>query len=557
MLRIPRQLLNPLAVIACLGLMAANPSGAHHVLDDSELVWFVVFSDTHIGANLGGYGEKDTDRLDWATGEMVNTIQPEFIINAGDLTDATNGFLIPTGQKDGEWESYRGILDANGMTPDFYYDIPGNHDHYSEWPLEHYLTWSMQGSQDGQLNHAWTHTDATGQKYLFIGLATCASNGAIAPFDDAGLDETDLTFLGNTLEENADADIVTVFGHHPLESLNDGHDEFYNALAANSVSAYIFGHTHEYATWWENATVHVNIDSITKGNSRNIALVAFDGLGMSVNVFDVQKWPQVMITAPVDAELGENHLYDYMISNALPEAKIRALAFHPDGVASATAVIDSDLTIPMVKVGDRLWEAPFDPREMDPNVPHVATVTINAGGTTASDEVVFYLFEDDTPIDNPEETEPSPEWVEAVEFVEAVEDYEVITADWVEESADVVSWPESDYEIVEDTGVESDIPGSDIPGSDIPGSDIPEDEWKSDGVSSEELAEFDFWGVDGTADGLEEDIVADSKAMGQIPGPKSSGCSSASTVAADPAGLLLIVLLGLLVLFMRRWRWSC
>ena len=136
MLRKPKELLKPLAILACLGLMAANPGGAHHVLDDSELVWFVVISDTHIGANLGGYGDKDTDRLAWATSEMVDTIQPEFIINAGDLTDATNGLFVPTGQKDGEWETYQEILDANGMTPDFYYDVPGNHDHYSEWPFE-------------------------------------------------------------------------------------------------------------------------------------------------------------------------------------------------------------------------------------------------------------------------------------------------------------------------------------------------------------------------------------------------------------------------------------
>ena len=51
-----------------------------------RLFWFMVISDTHVGAE----DEQDTNFLAWATREARAVISPQFIVNTGDLTDSTN-----------------------------------------------------------------------------------------------------------------------------------------------------------------------------------------------------------------------------------------------------------------------------------------------------------------------------------------------------------------------------------------------------------------------------------------------------------------------------------
>jgi len=72
---------------------------------------------------VGPGGEED--RFRWILEEGVSTIDPWFVVNTGDVTDGTNGVFY-TGHVEGEWISYRAILDAAGMTPDAYFDVPGN-----------------------------------------------------------------------------------------------------------------------------------------------------------------------------------------------------------------------------------------------------------------------------------------------------------------------------------------------------------------------------------------------------------------------------------------------
>ena len=56
--------------------------------------------------------------------EPRQVITPQFIVNTGDLTDCTNGGIIPNGPYQAEWDTYRQILESAGITPDFYYDMP-------------------------------------------------------------------------------------------------------------------------------------------------------------------------------------------------------------------------------------------------------------------------------------------------------------------------------------------------------------------------------------------------------------------------------------------------
>lgn len=87
----------------------------------------MIISDIHVGTS----GSQDTDHLAWAVGPAQQVVNPAFIVATGDLTDSTNGGIIPNGPYLAEWQAYRQILDAAGMTSAFYYDIPGNHDHYT------------------------------------------------------------------------------------------------------------------------------------------------------------------------------------------------------------------------------------------------------------------------------------------------------------------------------------------------------------------------------------------------------------------------------------------
>jgi hypothetical protein len=502
-------------------LSAANPMGAHYSHETDELLWFLVISDTHIGAQIG-YGDKDTERLHWATSELVDTVLPSFLVNAGDLTDATGGLYIPTGQKDKEWQSYRDICVANGMTPEFYYDLPGNHDQYSQWPTTHYLGYSIQGAASGQINHSWTRVDTTGQKYLFIGLATCGSDGAIPPFDNAGLDTADLAFLHSTLSAHGDADIIIMFGHHPIDRFKHGESQFRQVLEDHNVLGYYFGHTHKYSMAWENGALQFNLDSLTKGDKEHVALVALDGMGLSTRVFDVYDWPQVLITTPLNAQLAQNHLYDYMISNALPTARVRALALHPNGIASVQAFINGSIPVTMELVEDNVWQGEFDPTLLDPDTSHLVEVVAVGGGKTRTDRAVFYVFDDPDPIDpvepNPEE---SPDYVEEPFRVEEVEPSRIEEPTNDLGSSDVVSL-DSGWGFEEIRGQDSD-----------------EDTlWPP-----EELAPGE---VSGTGDALESD--GETPAQGEIPlssGPKS-GCSSSPTSPATyPAGWLWLALLGL------------
>ena len=100
-------------------------------------------SDLHIGQR----GTTDSTRLQWLVTTARNVIKPSFIVATGDLTDSTNGnlFGIPNGPYQAEWDQYKAILTARMPGPDFFYDLPGNHDAYSDPDFAYYLANSVQG----------------------------------------------------------------------------------------------------------------------------------------------------------------------------------------------------------------------------------------------------------------------------------------------------------------------------------------------------------------------------------------------------------------------------
>ena len=116
---------------------AGDPHSAYYDEANDRVFWFIQASDTHIGTS----GTKDSDNLNWLVTEARQVIDPSFIFVTGDLTDSTNGNLLgwPDGPYQEEWDEYKSIVDIDGITQENYYDIPGNHDAYSDKDFEYNL----------------------------------------------------------------------------------------------------------------------------------------------------------------------------------------------------------------------------------------------------------------------------------------------------------------------------------------------------------------------------------------------------------------------------------
>jgi len=391
-------------------VQAGFPHGAFYSPDASRVFWFIHVSDPHIGAR----GSTDADRLRWIVTTGRSVIGPEFIVATGDLTDSTNGNLFgyPDGPYQAEWDEYKNILAAAGADdPAFFHDIPGNHDAYNDQSFAYYRANSVQGRATGGTQVSWTRQFDFG-KYHLLGVNTADNTGA--PFslfwpwgDHAGLDETELTFIRNSLSANADADLTFVFGHHPVTDtgvsddtwLYYGHQAFISELGARGSSLYNYGHTHRasealfdgdsYTGPMPGDGVHYyNVASLGKSSASNFSVVAVDCNGVSSVTQTVGTWPVVLITAPVDAYVGSAvnpYAYTVPAANGNP---IRALIFDPGTLSSVSFRVDGAVTwtaMERVSGNAALWAGSW-------NAASVAagehTIEVRAVGTTTRSNTI-------------------------------------------------------------------------------------------------------------------------------------------------------------------------
>ncbi len=507
-----------LLALVLVGILSSGSAAAleYSYLDGpDDLTWFVAISDTHVGAEELVYGNKDLIRLEWACTTLVATTDPAFIVNTGDLTDATSWGMIPGDQVETEWIEYAETVAGNGMDPGFYFDVPGNHDHYGDGDLTYYSTWSISGGEDGATNHAWTFS-AGETNALALGLATCASDGKNAPADNAGLDGDDQAFLADTLAAHPDEDLVVVFGHHPVDDLGEGRSVLEDLLAQDRTGLYLYGHTHDWDEFWDLGALHVNIRSLTKSGNKNVGLVAVDGGGVSVRVFDVQDWPQVLVTAPLDRDLGGGHEQAFKIPWYLEEAPIRALAFDPSGIAAVEWSLDGELWSPMEEVEEHVYQGTFD-ASLLPEYPKTLRVRAFAagGGEPALHEVVLLSDPDAEDPNPPDPVEPSPEVVEP--------EWDVSEGD-VTEGDEVVEGLEEIIETPDVPGTAPDITAVEFPDDDVPAPDVP---------------------VGGNPESLEEDS-GPSGPIHTLPAGEKGGCAASAEPSAAWA-LLLALACALLV----------
>jgi len=415
--------------MVCIGVLmvffvgyafSGNPSGAYYSTVSDNVFWFIQVTDTHVGTR----GSQDSDNLLWLVTEAKETVAPEFIVVSGDLTDSTNGNLFgwPNGPYQAEWDEYKGILKQSDVNADNYFDLPGNHDAYSDQYFDYYRANSIQGQATDSTQVSWTRQFDYG-KYHFLGINTADNSGDPFSFswpwgDYAGLDTSELSFIQNELSLHNDADLTFVFGHHPVTDtgvsddtwLYYGTEEFISLLDQNGASLYGFGHTHRssetlfagdaYTGYMSGAgVVYLNISSLGKSSENNFSVIAVDCNGISTRTQTMGVWPLVMITAPVDDYLGVSpdlsaNPYGYAVPNAA-DNPIRALIFDSQTVSHVQYRIDGDdqwYAMQPVAGNSRLWEAVWDASMLAEGA---HTIQVQATGSSVQSDIITVTVESD------------------------------------------------------------------------------------------------------------------------------------------------------------------
>jgi hypothetical protein len=404
-----------LVLAACVFLpahpvvQAGTPTGARYNPLGNEIFWFIHASDLHIGMS----GSNDTTRLQWLVTTARNIIQPSFVVATGDLTDSTNGnwLGIPNGPYQAEWDQYKAIVDGAGAGPTFFYDIPGNHDAYSDATFQYYRLNSVQGRATGGTQVSWTRDFGFG-RYHFLGVNSSGNDGRAFslsfPFgDNAGLDPAELDFIGDELAAHAAAKLTFVFGHHPVTDTGQsddtwlfyGHQDFIRALDTCRVSTYNYGHTHDtaqalftgnaYTGTMDNGGLHYNnVASLGKSSSLNYTLMAVDSDGVSSVTRTVNTWPLVLITAPVDRYVGSAvNPYAYTVP-AASDNFVRALAFDTGAISQVRFRIDGGTTwytMTRAAAGSPVWQGAWNASALAAGEHSIEVQAI--GTSTVSDSI--------------------------------------------------------------------------------------------------------------------------------------------------------------------------
>ncbi len=365
--------------LASTPAQAIDPGATRYLDDASELFWFLQITDTHVGANLG-YGTQDTDNLAWVLTAADEVIRPEFIVNTGDLVDATNGYLVPTAQYQDEWDEYNEVLAEQTVT--FFHDLPGNHDTYFDEGATYYIGNALIGTAYGVWHEAWSHAFDYGE-YVFVGMNSADTTGSWAGFDTPELTDDELAFVSESLDAYSDASLAFVFSHHPQWDLEGGGDEAAAILAEHGVSVWASGHVHAHSAQQRDGTLHQVLDSAGKGSEHNLGLFAVDGNGVSTRAYDIDNWPYVLITAPVDGALGGENPHAYPVSRNHEENPVRALIFDPEEPLSVSFSVDGGEAQSMERIGPAVWQGAWDATLYEEGLHEISVVAVTSSGSDA------------------------------------------------------------------------------------------------------------------------------------------------------------------------------
>jgi hypothetical protein len=541
---------------------AADPSLAAYSADGSRLLWALQLTDTHIDTFLNGNEE---DRLRWALSEGVVAIQPDFVVVTGDTTDGTNGILY-SGANQGEWDLYRSIVDGAGMNdPDYYFDLPGNHDAYGDGGLALFRQNSVQGSATGRTQAEW-RVDRPWGSTCFVGVATPQEQGQPWPLDPTELTPAELAETEAFLAGNPECRVTVAFGHHDAREAKGG-DAFAALCHTYGIGHYLHGHTHDYAlSFQDGGPLVLRTDSLGQGGDHQVTVLALDHDTFAwETVAADDPWPLAVATAPVRGRFQTGSSWgnpEYLelpwappVPRGCTEAPVRVLLFDAAPVSAATFRLDEGPWIDLVQRQDvpAQWRGRFDASSLAGGW---HTLAIRATGSKErSFEVPVRLVDgpcelgDEDPDGGPPlvpdtSEEPLPE--AAVEVVEELE----VAPDAMEPVAEV-QIAEARPDVPADSGGDPEAPEAGPP-DDAPAVPHPE----GNDTPGEPGKEVDL-GRDLGPD-ADPDVPADADGSyeGTLQRPAGSSTGSGCAAAASPSdrSASLLTLLAVLAIVRRRAR---
>ncbi len=387
---------------------ANDPHSAFYSRGSENVFWFMHIADSHIGATIFE-GPNDTEHLEYVLNDAVTVIDPTFVVNTGDLVDGSLNDIPAWGQEQAEWDAYKQIYTQAGMTPSFYFDLPGNHDGYDDIGMLFYLTDSMQGQHNSELFVSWTVGLPLGE-YYFFGLNT-AGNGSGKWFEDPEVTPDELTALETGLLNHASAQLTFALGHHRLDQPDNGH-QVAQLLKHAGGGFYLHGHVHSYSEYLQgDGSIVVNqIDTLGKKNYNNIAVAAIDHNSLMYRATDVvAPWPLILITAPASRWLRGNadlNPFAYEVCKDRPDNPVRALVFADETPTEVWVEIGGSASAQMSLAAgsNSLWEAEVDTSSLSEGV-HDVTVTVTLDGDDTAESITATFLDgpcdvlpaDDTP----------------------------------------------------------------------------------------------------------------------------------------------------------------
>jgi predicted phosphodiesterase len=314
---------------------ATTPSTTKGQIATSEygIFWFIHITDTQ---SMYQPDKLIKDREQWFfdfANETVNTIEPKFVLNTGDLVNSDyHGFFNKhTGQIPYEWNTYNQILTSAGMNKSNYYDVMGNHDVYEDEGF----TWYLNGSIQQQLYYDFEFDLSalgTTKNYHFIGLHTPEDHGAKYPFSLFGyLNNSELDWYEKKLIENNDADLTVIFGHHPAYEIAEGGSRFFQLNQKYGVDLYLVGHGHDNnQEMINNEMVSIETAKLSDAKDCYRIMVVDDDI-ISSSVQTKYQWPVGVISSPSDYQ----NIYADMTATKITQLdEIHVMTWSPKEIKS-------------------------------------------------------------------------------------------------------------------------------------------------------------------------------------------------------------------------------
>ncbi len=396
-------------VLAAPTAQAAGPASAHYARGTEGVFWFLHVSDVHTGTEMfPGYKQNQ----DFAYGPVVQTIKPWFFVATGDLVDASPNGIPTSGQDPAEWAEYKALYQNAGLKPDFYFDLPGNHDGYGDYGMTRYLANSLQGSTNNALTTSWTVDTPVG-KYLFLGLNS-VGNGSPPGFQQPEFRQEDILAAQQALIANQDAELVFFLAHHRLTEPTNS-DQIVSLMTSLGGGFYLHGDVHEYKEYTDgDPSIVVNeVNSLGKSKVDNLAVGVVDHNAFVYRATSTQTpWPLVIITAPVSTTLrdGEANPYAYTVCRDRKDNPVRAVVFGDPQPTAVGAQVGTSPAIAMKQAGTtgNLWEGELDTSELLAGLTDV-TVTASSGDHGSYQTITIELVDgpcDPLPGDPPPDAGP-------------------------------------------------------------------------------------------------------------------------------------------------------